>query len=158
MNRKCSRCASVLSDLEETSQVSLKRLFGRGLSIRSEPGFEVLDPDSVLNLWLLHGDCNRQILMDRIDPIVLAKNVQSATHSFIETPSGDFDRVFRTTGVATRDFAGPLGHPHKLALRFYFVQMLDEGAGVGVVVVVTGRTQSGIHPLYQPLQSVIDLW
>ena len=81
---------------EETSQIALQRLLGRELSIRSEPGFEVLDPDSVLNLWLLHGDCNRQILMDRVDPIVLAKNVQSATHSFIETPSGDFDRVFRT--------------------------------------------------------------
>jgi len=79
---------------EETSQIALQRLLGRELSIRSEPGFEVLDPDSVLNLWLLHGDCNRQILMDRVDPIVLAKNVQSATHSFIETPSGDLDRVF----------------------------------------------------------------
>jgi hypothetical protein len=88
----------------------------------------------VLNLWLLHGDCNRQILMDRVHPIVLAKNVQSATHSFIETLSGDFDRVFRTTGVATRDFASARGHPRRLALRFYFVQMLDEGTDVGVVV------------------------
>ena len=73
------------------------------------------------------------------------------------TPSGDFDRVFRTTGVVTRDFAGPLGDPHKLALRFYFVQMLDRAAGVGVVVAAATAQKNEIHPVHQPLRSRLDI-
>jgi hypothetical protein len=43
---------------EEASQVGLKRLFGRRLSIRSEPVFEVLDSNLVLDLRLPDGNCN----------------------------------------------------------------------------------------------------
>jgi hypothetical protein len=67
--------------------------------------------------------------MDRVNPIVLAKNVQSATDSFIETPSGDFDRVFRTTGVATRNSAGSKGHGRILAFRFSFAKSLTRLRG-----------------------------
>jgi hypothetical protein len=81
----------------------------------------------VLDLWLLHGDCNRQILMDRVDPIVLAKDLHATRYGLIETARRDLDRVFRTTGVATRDFASSQGHPRRLALRFYFAKYLTKG-------------------------------
>jgi hypothetical protein len=110
----------VLFDLEESSQVGLKRLFSRRLSIRSEPRFEVLDPDPVLDLGFADGDRNHQVLMDPVDPVVLAKKVQSTTHSFIETARGDFDCMFRTACVATRYLATSERHPHILTLRFYF--------------------------------------
>ena len=83
----------VLRSTFESSQVALKRLFSRRLSVRSEPAFEVPDPNLVLDLGLLDGDRNRRILMDTVDPIVLTKNVQFTSYSFKETARRDFDSM-----------------------------------------------------------------
>ncbi len=74
----------------------------------------------MLDLGFADGDRNHQILMDPVDPVVLAKKVQSTTHSFIETARGDFDCMFRSACVATRYFATSEGHARILTLRFYF--------------------------------------
>jgi hypothetical protein len=70
--------------------------------------------------------------MDPVDPVVLAKKVQSTTHSFIETARGDFDCMFRTACVATRYFASSKIHAVILASSFFFRQNLDGFAGKGV--------------------------
>jgi hypothetical protein len=62
--------------------------------------------------------------MNPVDPIVLAKKVQSATYCFIKTPGGDFDRMFRTIGVATRYFASSETHAIMVAFRFSFAKSL----------------------------------
>jgi hypothetical protein len=124
------------SSIQESSQVALKRLLSRRLSARSEPVFEVPDPDLVFDLRLFDGDRDRRILMDPVDTIVLTKHVQSASYGFIETVRGDCDGMFRAVRVDTRHFASSQGHSRRLAFRFYFVQELDEMPDVGVVVVV----------------------
>lgn len=76
----------------------------------------------MFDLGLLDGDRNRRILIDRIDPIVLTKNMQSTSYSFVEAARGDFDDVFRTVRVETRHFAGSETHALILAFRFYFAR------------------------------------
>jgi hypothetical protein len=108
------------SSIQETSQVALKRLFSRRLAIRSEPIFEV--PDLVLDLGLFDGNCNRRVLIDRVDPVVLTKNVQATRYSLIETARRDFDGMFRTVRVETRYPASSKCHSGILTLRFSFAK------------------------------------
>ena len=67
----------------------------------------------MLNLGLFNPDRNRRILMDRVDPVVPTKHVQSASYGFIETVRRDFDGMFRAVRVDTRYFAsgGDSEHP-----------------------------------------------
>jgi hypothetical protein len=65
------------SSNQESSQVALKGLFSRRLSVRGEPAFEVPDPNLVLDRGLFDGNFNSRILIYPVDPIVLTKNVQS---------------------------------------------------------------------------------
>ena len=119
-----SRRLLLHSGVEEGSQVGLKRLFSRRLSVRGEPIFEVPDPNPVLDLGLLDGNCNRRILVDRVDPIVLAQNVESPTYSFVKTARRHFDGMFRAVRVATRHFASAKTHMISLAFRFSFAKSL----------------------------------
>ena len=64
----------------------------------------------MLDLGLLDGDRNRRILIDLIDPIVRAKNVQASAHSLVEAPSSDFDQVFHAVRIATGYFASSKAH------------------------------------------------
>src|SRR5208337_4063245 len=84
---------------EEISQVGFKRLFGRGLSIRREPVFEISDSNRVLDHRLLDGDRNRRILMDPVYPVVCPKNEQAPRRSLEEAARRDFDRVFHAVRV-----------------------------------------------------------
>jgi len=51
--------------------------------------------------------------------------MQSTSYSFVETARRHFDGMFRAVRVDTRHFASSKGHPRGVALRFYFVQTLD---------------------------------
>lgn len=113
----------VYSGFEQISQIALKRLLSGRLSIRSEPVFEVTDPNLVLDRGLFDGNRNRRILIYPVDPIVLTKNVQSTRYSFVETARRHFDGMFRTVRIATRYFATSSGHARILAFRFYFVMV-----------------------------------
>jgi hypothetical protein len=112
------------STFAESSQVALERLFSRRLSIRSEPVFEIPDPDPMLDLGLFDGDGDRRILMDPVDPIILTKHVQSPSYSFIETTCRDFDAMFRAVCIETRYSAGSERHTSILAFRFLFAKSL----------------------------------
>jgi len=108
------------STSEESPQIALKRLFSRRLCVRSEPVFEVPDPNLVLDLGLLDGDRNRRILMDHVDPIACAKNEQASRGSLEETARHDFDRVLRAVRVQAGYLASFQRHARILAFRFYF--------------------------------------
>jgi hypothetical protein len=101
-------------------------LLSRRLSIRTEPVFEVSDPNLVLDLGFLDSDRNRRIL-DRVHPIVLAEDVQSAAYRLIKTARCDFDGVFRAVRVETRYFASSETHAVILAFRFSFAKTASEG-------------------------------
>jgi hypothetical protein len=98
----------------------LSGLFSRRLSVRGEPAFEVLDPNPVLNLGLFNRDRNRRILIDRVDPIVLTKNMQSPSYALKEAARCDFDGMFCTGSVETRYFASSKIHSVILPFRFSF--------------------------------------
>jgi hypothetical protein len=103
-------------------------LFSGRLSVRSEPVFEVSDPNLVLDLGFLDSDRNRRIL-DRVHPIVLAEDVQSAAYRLIEAAGGYFDPVFRAVRVVTRYFASAKSHMVRLAFRFCFAKSLTRLRG-----------------------------
>jgi len=77
----------------------------------------------VLDLRLLDRDRNRRILIDRVDPIVLTKNMQSPSHGLKEAARCDFDGMFCAGSVETRYFASSKIHPVILSFRFFFVIM-----------------------------------
>jgi hypothetical protein len=89
-----SRRSLFHSSIQKGSQVALERLFSKRLSVRCEPALEILESNPVLDFRLLDGDRNRRVLMNSVDPIVLTKNVQSASYSFVQTAGRDFDGTF----------------------------------------------------------------
>jgi hypothetical protein len=117
------------SGFKELSQIALERLLSGRFSICSEPVFEIPDANSVLDLGFLDSDRNRRILMDRVHPIVLAEEVQSAAYSLIKTARCDFDHVFRAVRVETRSFASSETHAVILAFRFSFATNLTASGG-----------------------------
>jgi hypothetical protein len=117
------------SSIQEIPQVALKRLFGRRLSVRGEPAFEVPDPDLVLDFRLFDGNRDRRILMDSVDPIALTKNVQSASYGFIETARRNLDGMFRAVRVETRYPASAKTHIVTLPFRFSFARSLTRLRG-----------------------------
>jgi hypothetical protein len=119
-----SRRLLLHSSVEEGSQVGLKRLFSRRLSARREPVFEIPDPDLVLDLGLFDSDRDRRILIDRIDPIVLMKNMQSPSYGLKEAARCDFDGMFCAGSVETRYFASSKTHEVILPFRFSFATTL----------------------------------
>ena len=98
-------------------------MFNRRLSIRSEPVFEVPDPNLVLDLGLFDGDRNRRILMDPIDPIALTKNEEASRCSLEQAARRDFNRVFRAVRVPAGYLASFHRHARISALRFYFAMV-----------------------------------
>ena len=80
-------------------------MFSRRLSVRGEPAFEVPDPHLVFDLRLLDRNRNRRISIDRVDPIVLTKNIQSPSYGLKEAARCDFDGMFCAGSVETRYFA-----------------------------------------------------
>jgi hypothetical protein len=64
----------------------------------------------------------------------------------------------RAIRAEPRHSPSPDSQTRRSTLRFYFVQMLDEGADVGVVVVVAvPDLQNDIHPVHQPIRSLLDI-
>ena len=61
----------------------------------------------MLNLRLFDRDRNRRILIDRVDPIVLTKNMQSPSYGLKEAARCDFDGMLSAVRVETRYLASP---------------------------------------------------
>ena len=59
----------------------------------------------MLDLRLLDRDRNRRILIDRVDPIVLTKNMQSPSYGLKEAARCDFDGMLSAVRVETRYLA-----------------------------------------------------
>jgi hypothetical protein len=78
----------------------------------------------VLDLRLLDGDPDRRILIDRVDPIVLTKNIQSPSYGLKEAARCDFDGMFSAGSVETRYFASSKTHEVNLPFRFSFATTL----------------------------------
>jgi hypothetical protein len=76
----------------------------------------------VLDLRLPDRDCNRRILIDRVDPIVLTKNMQSPSYGLKEAVRCDFDSMFCAGSVETRYFASAKTHMAILSFRFSFAK------------------------------------
>lgn len=94
----------------------------------------------MLDLRLVDRDRNRRILIDRVDPIVLTKNMQSQSYGLKEAARCDFDGMFCAGSVETRYFASSKIHAVILPFRFYFAITLfhfcfDRAGGDGVEVV-----------------------
>lgn len=74
----------------------------------------------MLDLGLLDPNCNRRILIDRVDPIVLTKNMESPSYGLKETARRDFDGMFCAASVEKRYFASSKIHSVILSFRFSF--------------------------------------
>ena len=59
----------------------------------------------MLNLRLFDRDRNRRILIDRVDPIVLTKNMQSPSYGLKKAARCDFDGMLSAVRVETRYLA-----------------------------------------------------